>query len=216
MAELAIKNEKGKEVGKHKLSDSIAAAKASRSLLHRAVVSEESNSRQGTQETKTRSEARGGGRKPYRQKKTGNARQGSIRAPHYARGGMAHALKPRDYSKKLNRKERRAALKSALNLRAEAGDLILVDKLQISEPKTKEAVAFLQAQELAEVKRVLIIVAEHDVNVHKSFRNLGNVVVKTAPNAEGKGESFSARDLLVAHKIVATKDAMAKIEEVWS
>lgn len=222
MAKLEVKDTKGKKVGDLELAPVLGEAKASTNLLHRAVVTEEANRRQGTHSAKTRSEVRGGGRKPYRQKKTGNARQGSIRAPHYAHGGMALAIKPRSYDKKLNRKERRAAILGALNQRIEEGIVTVVDAIAFTEPKTKEAREALQGLGVAEVRRVLVILPEYDENAYKSFRNLPNVEVRTAPSqkdAEGnavKSQAFSARDVLVAHHIVIAKDALARIEEVWS
>lgn len=219
MATIEIKDAKGKVVGKHEVSKSVGEAAPVMSVLHRAVITEQANSRQGTQSAKTRSETRGGGRKPYKQKKTGNARQGTIRAPHYAHGGMAFAVKPRDYSKKLNKKERRIALMGAINAQVTAGNLIIADKIAFAAPKTKDAVAFLTAMGVADVKRVLVILTAVDATTYKSFANLPNVVVRTAPaDAESgtKTATFSTRDVLVAHKIVVAKDAMAKIEEVWS
>jgi large subunit ribosomal protein L4 len=221
MAELEIKGLQGKG-GKHKLAEKIANATASEAALHKVVVAEEANARQGTQAAKTRSEVRGGGRKPYRQKKTGNARQGSIRAPHYAHGGMALAVKPRRYDKKVNRKERQAAILGALRAKIEAGDLILTEGLSMATPKTKDAAAALKALGVAEVRRVLIVLPEYNEFTYKSFRNIPGVVMKTAPSRtedgkEGpKTDTFSTRDLLVAHKIVMEKDALLRIEEVWA
>lgn len=216
MAELEIKDSKGKAVGKHKLNEALAALEVDASVLHRVVTAEMANARQGTHSAKTRSEARGGGRKPYKQKKTGNARQGTIRAPHYAHGGMALAIKPRDYSKKVNKKERRLATLAAFSQKANAGDIVVAKELTLSAPKTKDAIAFLQGVGVADAKRVLIVVAEHDENVLKSFRNLQNIVIRTAPSRDGKASAFSTRDLLLAHKIVITEAAMKKTEEVWS
>lgn len=202
-------------------------AEAKVSTLHRVVIAEEANKRQGTQSAKTRSETRGGGRKPYKQKKTGRARQGSIRAPHYAHGGMAHAVKPRSYEHKVNKKERRLALKAALTARIDEGDVIMVDAIAFDTPKTKAAVAFLEKAGIAAAKRVLIILPEYDEATYKCFRNLRNgeatkIEVRTAPaNVKAgadavKTQSFSTRDLLVAHKIVMAKDALKKIEEAWA
>lgn len=216
MADLQVFSAAGKSVGKHKLNEAIATAEVPNSVLHRAVVAEEANSRQGTQSAKTRSETRGGGRKPYKQKKTGNARQGTIRAPHYAHGGMALAVKPRDYSKKMNKKERRLAIIGAFGAKAAAGDIVLVDAISFAAPKTKGATALLAACGVQDAKRVLVVIAEHNDAAVRSFRNLPNVEVRCAPNREGKGEPFSTRDLLVAHKIVVAQDAMAKIEEAWT
>jgi large subunit ribosomal protein L4 len=215
VAELEIFDGKGKSVGKHKLAAPLAELTVNGMVLHRTVVAEEANSRQGTQSTKTRSDARGGGRKPYKQKKTGNARQGTIRAPHYAHGGVALAPKPRDYSKKVNRKERRLAIMAAFGAQANAGKIVLSKEVSFKAPKTKDAQAMLVALGLADVKRVLLVVPEYDEMVVKSFRNIPNVEVRTAPSRDGKAASFSARDLLVAHKIVITEAAMKKTEECW-
>ena len=216
MAEIEIKNDKGKVTGKHKLAEPIAGLEVAKSVLHRVVVTEEANARQGTQSAKTRSEVRGGGRKPYKQKKTGNARQGTIRAPHYAHGGMALAVKPRDYSKKVNRKERRLAIIASFNAKAQADAMIVVEDVKIATPKTKTAQELLQAWGVSDVRRVLLVLAEHDETILKSFRNIPNVTLRTAPSRDGKAASFSTRDLLVAHKVVITKSAMTKTEEVWT
>jgi large subunit ribosomal protein L4 len=218
MAELEIKDKAGKKVGKHKVSANLTDAAIKPVSLHRAVVAEEANSRQGTQKAKTRSEVRGGGRKPYKQKKTGNARQGTIRAPHYAHGGMAFAVTPRDYEKKVNKKERRAAILGALSAHLEAGNVTVVDSISFAAPRTKDALEMLAALGLANQRRVLIVLPGHDEVTLKSFRNLPNVTVRTAPSKEqgAKTDPFSARDLMVAHKVVIAQDALAKIEEVWA
>jgi large subunit ribosomal protein L4 len=218
MAELEIKDKSGKSVGKHKLSEAISGAPVKAVSMHRTVLAEEANSRQGTQKAKTRSEVRGGGRKPYKQKKTGNARQGTIRAPHYAHGGMALAVAPRDYEKKVNKKERRAAILGALSSHFEAGNVMVVDSLVFAEPKTKDAVAMLAALGLENQRRVLIVLPAYDAVTLKCFRNLPNVTVRTAPSTEqgAKTEAFSARDVLIAQKIVIAQEALTKIEEVWA
>ncbi len=218
MAQIEILNKDGKSVGKHSVAEAIASAEPAMAVLHRAVVTEEANSRQGTQCAKTRSEVSGGGRKPYKQKKTGNARQGSTRSPHYAHGAMALAVKPRDYDKDLNKKERRAAIKGALNAHLNAGNVILVDKIAFDAPKTKDAAALLKSLGVQDVRRVLIVLPEIDAITYKSFRNLPNVVVRTAPSrAEGaKTNTFSTRDVLVAHKVIIAADAMKRIEEFWA
>lgn len=222
MAELDIKGNNGKSVGKHELADVIANAELNALTLHRAVIAEQANSRQGTQKTKTRAEARGGGRKPYRQKKTGNARQGSIRSPHYAHGGMALAVMPRDYTKRLNRKERRSAIIMALAARINEGALLLTESVAIQEPKTKSAVELLKALGVDQERRVLVVTEEYDETTYKSFRNLPNVTVRTAParaasdGSVTKTNAFSTRDLLLATKIVMSKDAMKAVEEVWA
>ncbi len=215
MAELNILKATGQSAGTYKVNPVLEAASVPTHLLHRAVVAEEANKRQGTQSARTRAEAKGGGRKPYKQKKTGNARQGTTRAPHFAHGGMALAVKPRDYTKGLNRKERRLAIIGAFNAKAAAGSLILVDEISFSVPRTKDAVALLKGLGLENTKRVLIVLAQHDPIALKSFRNLQNVEVRTAPNREGVGEPFSTRDLMVAHKIVMSKAAMEQTEKAW-
>lgn len=222
MAQIDIKGKNGQLVGQHQLSDKLSTASVSFVTAHRTVVAEEANARQGTQKAKTRSETRGGGRKPYKQKKTGNARQGSIRSPHYAHGGMALAVAPRDYDKKVNKRERRAAILAALSAHIEAGNVTLVDSLEFAEPKTRDAIAILSALGLKDARRVLVVLPEYDEVALKSFRNLSYVTVRTAPSSTAGGVEgaktavFSARDLLVAHNIIIAKDALARIEEVWA
>jgi large subunit ribosomal protein L4 len=223
MADITIKKQDGQDAGTYTLSEKLANVSASHTTLHRTVVAEEANARQGTQQTKGRPDVRGGGRKPYKQKKTGRARQGSIRAPHYAHGAMAMPLVPRDYSKKVNRRERRAAILTALGAQFDAGNVTVVEAITIAEPKTKEAIAFLGAIGLGEARRVLIVLPGYDEVVYKCFRNLKNVEVRTAPASvkaadeeKAKTQAFSTRDLLVAHKVVIAQEALAKIEEVWA
>lgn len=215
MADLEIFDNKGKSVGKHKLAEPIASLEVAGSVVHRTVVAEQANARQGTQSAKTRSEARGGGRKPYKQKKTGNARQGTIRAPHYAHGGMALAVKPRDYTKKVNKKERRLATIAAFSAKANAGDIVVTKDWAPAAPKTKDAQTLINALGLTATKRILFVIAENNDAVVKSFRNIPGVEVRTAPSRDGKAAAFSTRDLLVAHKIVLTESAMKKTEEAW-
>ncbi len=217
MTTVKIVDSKGKEKGSVDLQ---VSADVKQSVLHRAVVAEEANKRQGTQKAKTRAEVRGGGRKPYRQKKTGRSRQGSIRSPLHRKGGVVFAPVPRDYDKKVNRKERRLALQTALATQADAGKLIVVDKIEFSEPKTKDAVALLTAVG-ANSRRVLVILPAYDEIALKAFRNLPNVEVRTAPIRAKEGEpvrsqGFSTRDLLVAHQIVVAKDALTAIQEAWA
>lgn len=218
MASIEIKSKDGKKVGTHNVGDAIIKSNPSMTTVHRAVVAEEANSRQGTQSAKTRSDVRGGGRKPYKQKKTGNARQGTISAPQYAHGGMALAVKPRDYTKAINKKERRQAILGALHEKVLKGDLVIADKIVFAEPKTREAAAMLKALALDDVRRVLVILPAYDEVTLKSFNNLPAVTVRTAPSkeAEAKTQAFSARDVLVAHKVLIAQEAMAKIEEVWA
>lgn len=219
MAKIDVKGKDGKKVGTHDLSAVIADAPPIAAVIHRAFVAEEANKRQGTQSAKTRSEVRGGGRKPYKQKKTGNARQGTIRAPHYAHGGMALAVKPRDYDKKVNKKERRAAILGALNAKLTAELVTIADSIVFAEARTKNATEMLKAFGLDTTRRVLIVLPSYDAITFKCFRNLPNVVVRTAPSGKGdevKSAVFSTRDVMVAHQIVIAKDALARIEEVWS
>jgi large subunit ribosomal protein L4 len=218
MADIQVVRLDGKKAGTHTLADKLANAVAKMVTTHRAVVAEESNSRQGTQKTKTRSEVRGGGRKPYKQKKTGNARQGSIRSPQWAHGGMALAITPRDYDKKVNKKEKRAAILGALSAHFEAGNVTVVDAIAFAAPKTKDAIAFLKALGLENQRRVLLILPQVDDATYKSFRNLKNIEVRTAPSTEAgaKTSAFSTRDIMVAQKIVIAQEALARIEEVWA
>jgi len=222
MVTLEIKDLKGKSHGKHSLSDKLSEASTSPTSLHRVIVAEEANKRQGTQSAKTRSETRGGGRKPYKQKKTGNARQGSIRSPLYAHGGMALAVKPRDYEKQLNKKERRAAILTAFASQVAAGNVTVVDSISFKEMKTKHAQEALKALEVFDAKRILVILPEYDEATYKCFRNLGHVEVRTAPikdtesDSNMKSQGFSARDILIARKIVICEKAIHQMEEVWT
>jgi len=219
MASIEVKSKEGKKVGTYNLSDQVAGYTTSSVSIHRTVLAEEANARQGTQKAKTRSETRGGGRKPYKQKKTGRARQGSIRSPQYAHGGMALAFAPRDYEKKVNRKERRASILAAFAAKIESGDLIVADTILMTAPKTSEAKAMLTALGIAGERRVLVILPQYDQATYRSFRNLPNVTVRTAPAKNGeetKSVTFSARDLMVAHKVLMAQDALKKIEEVWA
>ena len=218
MANIEIKSKDGKSVGKHEFSEKLTTVNPSMDSVHRAIVAEEANKRQGTQSAKTRSEVRGGGRKPYKQKKTGNARQGTIRAPHYAHGGMSFAVKPRDYTKHVNKKERRAAILGSFNQKIQLGDITVADSILFTEAKTKNAQSMLKALGLDNVRRVLVILPAYDEVTFKCFRNLPNVEVRTAPSTEAgaKSQAFSARDVMVAHKVLVAKEALAKIEEVWS
>lgn len=222
MEQIDIKNSKGQSVGSYSLNELMRSIPVVPAVLHRTVIAEQANQRQGTQSTKTRSEVRGGGRKPYKQKKTGNARQGSIRSPHYRHGGVVFAPKPRDYSQKVNKREKRLAILGALSSKMESNNIILVDNINFEQVKTKNAVQFLNDLSLAGTKRVLIILPEYNEDIYKCFRNLPNVVVRTAPaiideNAElTRTVTFSTRDVLVAHKIVVVQEAMKRIEEVWA
>ncbi len=219
MAVLKVLDGKGKVKGEVSLSEVVTDVEVRPWVLHRAVVTEEANQRQGTHSVKNRATIRGGGRKPWRQKKTGRARQGSIRAPHWRHGAVAHGPQPRDYEKGLNKKEKRLALRMAFAARMKAGDVVVIDSLKFDQPKTKLAVEVLENLNLAGEK-VLVILPEIDEVVLKSFRNLANVEVRTAPWRGEEGEKvraqpFSVRDLLVAEKVLVVKDALKRIEEAW-
>ena len=206
MANVSVYNMEGKEVGTIELNDAVFGVKVNEHLVHMAVVQQLANNRQGTQKAKTRSEVSGGGRKPWRQKGTGHARQGSTRAPQWTGGGVVFAPVPRDYSFKLNKKEKRAALKSALTSRVEAGKLIVVDELKFDEIKTKKFQAVLDN---LKVSKALVVLAENDEKVVMSARNIP--AVKTALT-----NTINVYDILKGDTLVLTKDAVAKIEEVYA
>ena len=206
MANVAVYNMEGKEVGTIELNDSVFGVEVNEHLVHMAVVQQLANNRQGTQKAKTRSEVSGGGRKPWRQKGTGHARQGSTRAPHFTGGGVVFAPVPRDYSFKLNKKEKRAALKSALTNAVNTNKLIVVDELKFAEIKTK---AFANVMTNLNVDKGLVVLAENDANVVLSARNMATVQT-TLTN------ELNVYDLMKAKKVVLTKDAVAKIEEVYA
>ena len=206
MANVSVYNMEGKEVGTIELNDAVFGVKVNEHLVHMAVVQQLANNRQGTQKAKTRSEVSGGGRKPWRQKGTGHARQGSTRSPQWAGGGVVFAPVPRDYSFKLNKKEKRAALKSALTSRVEAGKLIVVDELKFDEIKTKKFQAVLDN---LKVSKALVVLAKNDEKVVMSARNIP--AVKTALT-----NTINVYDILKGDTLVLTKDAVAKIEEVYA
>ena len=206
MAKVAVYNMEGKEVDTIELSDSIFGVEVNEHLVHMAVLQQLANNRQGTQKAKTRSEVRGGGRKPWRQKGTGHARQGSTRAPQWTGGGMVFAPVPRDYSFKLNKKEKRAALKSVLTSKVADGKFIVVDELKLDEIKTKK---FVQVLNNLKVEKALVVLNDMDTNVIKSAANLPTV--KTAQTNE-----LNVFDALKYDTVVATKAAVATIEEVYA
>ncbi len=206
MAKVSVYNMEGKEVGTIDLNDAVFGAPINENLVHMAVVQQLANNRQGTQKAKTRSEVSGGGRKPWRQKGTGHARQGSTRSPQWTGGGVVFAPVPRDYSFKLNKKEKRAALKSALSSRVTDGKLIVVDELKFDEIKTKK---FAAVMENLKVTKALVVLGEMDKNVILSARNIPNV--KTA-----QVNTINVYDILKGDTLVLTKDAVAKIEEVYA
>ena len=206
MAKVSVYNMEGKEVGTIELNDAVFGVEVNEHLVHMAVVQQLANNRQGTQKAKTRSEVSGGGRKPWRQKGTGHARQGSTRAPQWTGGGVVFAPVPRDYSFKLNKKEKRAALKSALTSRVQNNKLIVVDELKFDEIKTKKFQAVLDN---LKVSKALVVLADNDEKVVMSARNIP--AVKTALTS-----TINVYDILKGDTVILTKDAVAKIEEVYA
>jgi large subunit ribosomal protein L4 len=206
MANVSVYNMEGKEVGNIELNDAIFGVEVNEHLVHMAVLQQLADKRQGTQKAKTRSEVSGGGRKPWRQKGTGHARQGSIRAPQWKGGGVVFAPVPRDYSFKMNKKEKRAALKSALTDKAQAGNLIVVDELKFDEIKTKKFAEVMN--NLKATRKALVVLADNDKNVVLSARNLAEANT-TLTN------TLNVYDIVNAKTLVLTKDAVAKIEEVY-
>ena len=206
MANVAVYNMEGKEVDKIELNDSIFGVEINEHLVHMAVLQQLANKRQGTQKAKTRSEVRGGGRKPWRQKGTGHARQGSTRSPQWTGGGVVFAPTPRDYSFKLNKKEKRAALKSALTSRVAENKFIVLDELKLDEIKTKK---FVEVMKNLKVEKALVVLNDMDANVIKSADNVPTV--KTAQTNE-----LNVFDVLKYDTVVVTKDAVKTIEEVYA
>ena len=206
MANVSVYNMEGKEVGTMELNDAVFGVDVNEHLVHMAVVAQLANKRQGTQKAKTRSEVSGGGRKPWRQKGTGHARQGSTRAPQWTGGGVVFAPTPRDYTIRLNRKEKRLALKSALTSRVQEKKLIVLEDLKFDEIKTKKMQAVLEA---LNVSRALVILNENDQNVVKSARNIENV--RTALT-----NTINVHDILKYNTVIVTKAAVATIEEVYA
>ena len=204
MEKQAILNLNGEKIEDIKLDENIFGIEPNKNVLYDAIILARASLRQGTHSTKTRAEVSGGGRKPWRQKGTGHARQGSIRAVQWRGGGIAFGPTPRDYSKKMNRKERRLALKSALTVKAE--DMIIVNELKLATPKTKDMLNLLKGLNLDKVK-TLIIVKELDENIILASRNLSNIALISA-------DEINVLDLIAADKILVTKDAINQIEEV--
>ena len=206
MANVAIYNMEGKEVGTMELNDAVFGVEINEHLVHLAEVGQLANKRQGTQKAKTRSEVSGGGRKPWRQKGTGHARQGSTRAPQWTGGGVVFAPVPRDYTVKMNKKEKRAALKSALTSRVQESKLVVVDELKFDEIKTKKMQGVLNA---LNVKKALIVLKDNDQNVLLSARNIADVrTVLTS--------TLNVFDILKYDTVVVTKAAVENIEEVYA
>ena len=206
MANVSVYNMEGKEVGTIELNDAVFGVEVNEHLVHQAVVLQLANNRQGTQKAKTRSEVSGGGRKPWRQKGTGHARQGSIRAPQWKGGGVVFAPVPRDYSFKMNKKEKQAALKSVLSDKVAGGNLIVVDELKFDDVKTKN---FVNVMNNLKVSKGLVVLAENDVNVVMSGRNVADVNTSLV-------NEINVYDILNAKTLVLTKDAVNKIEEVYA
>ena len=206
MANVSVYNMEGKEVGTIELNDAVFGVEVNEHLVHMAVVQQLANNRQGTQKAKTRSEVSGGGRKPWRQKGTGHARQGSTRSPQWTGGGVVFAPVPRDYSFKLNKKEKRAALKSALTSRVQANKLIVVDELKFDSIKTKN---FKQVMDNLKVEKGLVVLAENDTNVVMSAKNMADIHT-TLTN------QLNVYDVMKANTEVLTKDAVKTIEEVYA
>ena len=206
MANVSVYNMEGKEVGTMELNDAVFGVEVNEHLVHLAVVRQLANNRQGTQKAKTRSEVSGGGRKPWRQKGTGHDRQGSTRAPQWTGGGVVFAPTPRDYSVKMNKKERRAALKSALTSRVQENKLIVLDELKLDEVKTK---AMQNVLNNLNVSKAMVVLADNDANVVLSARNIPNVVT-ALPN------TINVYDVLKYNTVILTKASAAAIEEVYA
>lgn len=206
MASVSVYNMEGAQVGTIELSDSIFAVPVNEHLVHQAVVAQLANKRQGTQKAKTRSEVSGGGRKPWRQKGTGHARQGSIRAAQWTGGGIIFAPTPRDYEVKMNKKERRAALKSALTSKVQENKLVVVDSLALAEAKTKEMQKVLTN---LKADKALVVTADDDQKVVLSARNIADVQTATV-------NTINVYDVMKHNTVVVTKDAVASIEEVYA
>ncbi|MCI9306893.1 MAG: 50S ribosomal protein L4 [Lachnospiraceae bacterium] len=206
MATVSVYNMEGKEVGTMDLNDAVFGVEVNEHLVHMAVVAQLANKRQGTQKAKTRSEVSGGGRKPWRQKGTGHARQGSTRAPQWTGGGVVFAPTPRDYTIRLNKKEKRLALKSALTSRVQEKKLIVVDELKFDEIKTKN---FKNVLDNLKTTKALVVLNDNDKNVVMSARNIPDV--KTALT-----NTINVFDILKYSTVIVTKDAVATIEEVYA
>jgi len=204
MPETLLHKADGTSGGNISLSDTLFSAKINPGLMHQAVVNEATNSRQDTRNTKTRAEVAGGGRKPYRQKGTGRARQGTISAPHYRHGGIVFGPHPRDLSAKLPKKARRAALASALTTKADDGTILVLDAMESHSTKTASALL----KSLGITGKALIVLPETNLTIYKSFRNIPGITVRVAP-------AFSVRDVLDANQIVMTQGALEKLDAVY-
>ena len=206
MANVSVYNMEGNEVGSMELNDAVFGVEVNEHLVHMAVVQQIANNRQGTQKAKTRSEVSGGGRKPWRQKGTGHARQGSTRAPQWTGGGVVFAPVPRDYSFKINKKEKRAALKSALTSRVEAQKFVVLDELKLEAIKTKD---FVKVLNNLNVSKALVVMGDKDVVIEKSAANVPDVKTTQAT-------LLNVYDILKYDTVITTKAAVEKIEEVYA
>lgn len=206
MANVAVYNMEGKEVGSLELNDAVFGVEVNEHLVHMAVLQQLANNRQGTQKAKTRSEVSGGGRKPWRQKGTDHARQGSTRAPQWTGGGVVFAPTPRDYSFKLNKKEKRAALKSVLTSAVAENKFIVLDELKFDEIKTKN---FVQVMNNLKVDKALVVLNEKDANVEMSARNIPDVKMALT-------NTINVYDILKYNTVVVTKAAAETIQEVYA
>ena len=206
MANVSVYNMEGNEVGSMELNDAVFGVEVNEHLVHMAVVQQLANNRQGTQKAKTRSEVSGGGRKPWRQKRTGHARQGSTRAPQWTGGGVVFAPVPRDYSFKINKKEKRAALKSALTSRVEAQKFVVLDELKLEAIKTKD---FVKVLNNLNVSKALVVMGDKDVVIEKSAANVPDVKTTQAT-------LLNVYDILKYDTVITTKAAVEKIEEVYA
>jgi large subunit ribosomal protein L4 len=206
MPKVGLFNKEGNQIGDIQLNDNVFAVEVNQYAIHQVVVALLANKRQGTQSAKTRAEVRGGGIKPWRQKGTGRARQGSIRAPQWVKGGIVFAPKPRDYRMSVPKSMKRVAMKSALTSKVQEGEMIILDNLDFDGIKTKQVVDMLK---VFQAKKTLIITAESDENVYKSARNIEGVSVIPANN-------INVYDLLKFGQVLVTKEAVSKIEEVYA
>ena len=206
MSNVSVYNMEGNEVGSMELNDAVFGVEVNEHLVHMAVVQQLANNRQGTQKAKTRSEVSGGGRKPWRQKGTGHARQGSTRAPQWTGGGVVFAPVPRDYSFKINKKEKRAALKSALTSRVEAQKFVVLDELKLEAIKTKD---FVKVLNNLNVSKALVVMGDKDVVIEKSAANVPDVKTTQAT-------LLNVYDILKYDTVITTKAAVEKIEEVYA
>ena len=205
MPKVALYNQTGSQVGEIELADSVFGIEPNNAALYDAIVMQQASQRQGTHDVKNRSEVRGGGRKPWRQKGTGRARQGSIRSPQWKGGGVVFGPTPRKYGYKLNRKVRRLALKSALSTKVQNNELLVLEALNIAAPKTKEMTAVLNSFKAD--RKVLIVTSEYDQNVALSSRNIPGAKIVDATG-------INVLDLVAHDKVIVTKEAIAKVEEV--